>query len=68
MICSYFKKTGIQLPEGHKIEAECKICPLREPSGDCIRDICHDLGELYGEMIEKRTSAIWDKFNKKEIK
>jgi len=57
--CVHFKKTGIKLASKHKIEQECKICPLREEeTGDCIKDI----HEEASEMAEQRTSEIWRKF------
>ena len=58
MICEHFARTRIKLPAGHKVEAECRVCPLREESGDCIKDIYQDMGE----QTEKRTAEIWRKF------
>jgi len=58
MICEHFAKTGIKLPKNHKLEAECKVCTLRDSKGDCIKDIYQDMGE----QTEKRTSEIWRKF------
>ena len=58
MLCRHFTKTGIKLPKGHKIEAECKICPLRDDNGDCIKDIYQDMSE----QTEERVSEIWRRF------
>lgn len=70
MICEYFAKTKITLPIGHTIEAECKVCPLKEESTeDCLKDIDDKEGEYLGKVSneilyinnEKR-NKIWRKF------
>ena len=58
MICEHFAKTKIKLPLGHQIEAECKICPLRDDKGDCPVDIAEDLILIASERI----SEIWRKY------
>jgi len=55
MICRLFAKTRIELPKGHHIEEECKICPLRDKNGDCPEDIGDNLSLVANEKI----SEIW---------
>ena len=55
MTCKHFARTNIKLPKGHRIEDECKICPLRDKNGDCIKDIYDD----FSEKTEERISEIW---------
>jgi hypothetical protein len=62
MLCPYFAETKIKLSSKHTIADECKICPLREEGGDCIKDI----HEEASEMAEQRTSEIWRKFYEKK--
>ena len=56
--CNEFAKTGIKLPSKHTIADECKICPLRNSKGDCVKDI----GERYGEGMSAELSGIWRRF------
>ncbi len=58
MICKHFAKTGIKLPKGHEAEVECRVCPLRDNNGDCIKDIYQDMGE----KTEEKVSEIWRRF------
>ena len=58
MICTHFARTKIKLPKSHGIEAECKICPLRDDTGDCPVDIGEDLSIIANERI----SEIWRRF------
>ena len=58
MICKHFARTGIELPKGHKAEAECKVCPLRDDISDCPVDIGEDLIGVASERI----SEIWRLF------
>jgi len=57
-LCKHFAKTGIKLPRKHEIEDECKVCPLRNKRGDCIKDIIDN----YGEGVENEISEIWRSF------
>ncbi len=59
--CEHFKKTGIK--GKHTLEQECKICPLRNAKGECIKDIMDDKGL----EIETEISEIWRKFYKREL-
>ena len=52
--CKYFKQTKIKCPA----EKECQVCPLRDKTGDCIKDI-HEDASL---NVEERTAEIWRKF------
>ena len=55
MRCSHFAMTGIKLKVKHTPEEECRICPLRNEKGDCIKDI---MEEKSSEM-ETEISEIW---------
>jgi len=46
MICPYFTKTKIKLRKKHTIADECQVCPLRDETGDCIKDIHEDASEM----------------------
>ena len=69
MICKHFARTKIKLPKGHKIEAECRECTLREEgTGDCLRDI-YDVGDKLSEVsseilarAHERANKVWEKF------
>ena len=55
--CEHFKKTGIELGK-HKAEEECRVCPLKNKTGDCIKDILEEKGlEIETELLE-----IWRRF------
>ena len=61
MYCEHFKKTGIKLGT-HNPEDECRICPLRNKKGDCIKDIMDDKGL----EMEAEISGIWQRFYKEK--
>ena len=58
MRCSHFAMTGIKLKVKHTPEEECRICPLRNEKGDCIKDIM----EEKGLEMEAEVSQIWERF------
>ena len=53
--CEHFRKTGLK---AKNLEEECRICPLRNEKGDCIKDI---MEEKSSEM-ETEVSQIWERF------
>ena len=56
--CEHFARTKIKLPAKHSPEQECRICPLRNDTGNCIKDIMDDKGL----EIETEISEIWRRF------
>ncbi len=72
-ICKHFAKTKISLPSNHTVADECKVCPLREEKGDCIKDIYDDAGvemekktsELC-RVAEERIFGIWRQFYERD--
>ncbi len=57
--CEHFKKTGIK--GKNTPEQECGICPLRNKTGECIKDIMDDKSL----EIETEISEIWRRFYEK---
>lgn len=58
--CEEFERTG--LPRPATIEKACKICPLRNEKGDCIKDIVDDLANDLSDKASKEISLIWEAF------